>query len=174
MTAQHNDIRLPYDPKILERMQQQDEARLLTPEQRAAKADMLRALDQIDERLGLKSTIAPKTTTPNTTKPIPPDAFMFNGQRFDGIARQPFLALQYLWTMPNRAATKDDLTEPVFGDSEEFVDKGQIHNIRRDLNKFFRCHNLPFKATFINDYLAVKQVDPLPAAKKSKPRQSRR
>jgi hypothetical protein len=122
---------------------------------------------------------------PAADGPIPPDAFLFDGHRFDGLARQPFLALQYLWTQPSRAATKEDLAEPVFGDTNELVTKGQLHNIRRDLNEFFRSHRLPFTARVANGYLTVEQVKALPPprkpaktshkpVKKSNPRRSSR
>jgi hypothetical protein len=47
------DVVIPYDPIILERMQKQIEARRLTPEQRKAKAECLKELDQIDRQLGI-------------------------------------------------------------------------------------------------------------------------
>jgi hypothetical protein len=60
--AKDKDVVIPYDEKILARIQAQWEAEQLTPEQRAAKAELLRALDQVDERLGLKSPPSNKTT----------------------------------------------------------------------------------------------------------------
>ncbi len=55
------------------------------------------------------------------------------------------------------------LGEPVFGDHEAFVEVSQLHNIRRDLNEFFKANSLPFKATVANGYLALKNASPQPA-----------
>ena len=74
------DVVIPYDEKILERMQAQSEAEQLTPEQRALKAELLRALDQVDERLGLKARPSDKKAPDGPT--IDPDKgiLFLNGQ----------------------------------------------------------------------------------------------
>ena len=51
---------IPYDAKILARIQAQSEAIQLTLEQRAAKANLLRSLDAIDKRLGIKAARSEK------------------------------------------------------------------------------------------------------------------
>ena len=103
---------------------------------------------------------AAKGTEADDYGPCPPDGFRFRGQVLYGLARQPFLALQYLWGKPDRAAQLGDLAEPVLGDREEFVEITTFHNIRRELNEFFRQHRLPFKATVNNGFLAVKDEPP--------------
>jgi hypothetical protein len=63
MAAKEKNVVIPYDPEILRRIGAQWEAERLTPEQRAAKAELLRAIDQVDEHLGLKPPPSVKTAT---------------------------------------------------------------------------------------------------------------
>jgi len=98
--------------------------------------------------------------------PIEPDGFRFQGRAYHGLARKPFFALLYLWGQPNKVARLDDLAGPVWEDHAYPPDAEAVRGLRRDLNRFFRAHQLPWKSFIKNQCLALRSGDPPPCKKK--------
>jgi len=57
----NSEVVIPYDPSVLERMQRIEDARRLTPEQRAAKAKLLALVERAEEAVGIRSQSKPTT-----------------------------------------------------------------------------------------------------------------
>ncbi len=88
--------------------------------------------------------------------PEPPDVFNHNGVSYDGFTGKPFLAVQFLWTRRNKSADRQDLALPVWGDHSFDPDDNAVEGLRREINKFFGLHQIPWHAKQIREYLCLK------------------
>ena len=79
--------------------------------------------------------------------PVGPDGFCWNRTEYFGLAPAPFRLVKYLWNQTDRTADFLDLGEPVWYDNEKDVDVNAVGSARREANKFFQRHSLPFKLT---------------------------
>ena len=77
--------------------------------------------------------------------PSPPDKFSFNGTAYSVPRPMVFKLIEHLWRSRGRTSRIDNLAEPVWGDHGGSVDDSSLGSVRRDANKFFEEHGLPFR-----------------------------
>ena len=104
--------------------------------------------------------------------PLLPNKFAFAGKKKVVNGPQVFRLISALWKAQNRLLHLDELNEPVLLDLEERLTKNQIHSIKRDANRFFRKHKIPYHITKTVDCLELKEG--LPRAAKKTPRNRER
>ncbi len=92
--------------------------------------------------------------------PVHPGSFSWAGQSFSGLAPKPYRAVCYLWSQGNRTAPVDDLAEPVWEDHEMMPDNNAIGGLRRQINRFFRKHGIPFHAAVKNHCILLRDGPP--------------
>ncbi|MEN6405967.1 MAG: hypothetical protein ABFC77_05790 [Thermoguttaceae bacterium] len=98
--------------------------------------------------------------------PIKPDVFVWKGVSYRGLARKPFLTLQYVWECENHTALHDDTMAAVVNEDHEaqFADNA-VRGLRQEINSFFRKNRLPFHARQKNGCLNIESVALTPAAR---------
>lgn len=78
--------------------------------------------------------------------PVRPDGFRYEGHLYDGVREMSWRLIIHLWNAANHSASFDDLAEFVWGDRElRHLDESQFGTARRDANRFFNEHSLPFR-----------------------------
>jgi hypothetical protein len=111
--------------------------------------------------------------------PEPPDGFSYGGQTYQGLARKPFAAVQFVWACDNKTAHRFDLAEPVWQDQAFDVADNAMQGLRKEINRFFRNKKIPWHAKVKGDYLFLREGAPRestvkPPAKSAKSKASRR
>jgi hypothetical protein len=105
--------------------------------------------------------------------PEPPDGFNYGGQTHYGLARKPFLAVAFLWSLPNRTARRDELAEPVWQDHAFTPSESAVQGLRKEINRFFRAKGIPWLALFKLDYLCLREGWPRKRKAKAPPKRAR-
>jgi hypothetical protein len=95
---------------------------------------------------------------PSADGPVPPDAFRHEARLYHGLQPKPYRLVEYLWGCENRTSPFHDLAEPVWGDREQMVPDCGPGSLRRQANRFFAKHAIPYKVSIKNRMAAlVKQ-----------------
>ena len=95
--------------------------------------------------------------------PVAPDGFVCGGTTHYGLARKPFLTVNFLWQARNRTASADDLAEPVWEDHAATPDRSALDGTRREINSFFRNNGILFHVKRKDLYLVLRDGPPPPA-----------
>lgn len=105
---------------------------------------------------------ASKSPSPEPLRdgPEPPDGFNYAGRTYFGLARKPFLAVAFLWPLPNRTARRDELAEPVWEDHADTPSESAVEGLRKEINRFFRANGIPWHTVFKLDYLCLREGPP--------------
>jgi hypothetical protein len=70
------------------------------------------------------------------------------GQRIqDEMKELPWRMVNYLWSLKGKSCKWEQLAEPVYGDEEYVIDGEAIPSLRREANRFFDRHGIPWKVT---------------------------
>jgi hypothetical protein len=171
MTKRKTDVVIPYDPKILERMQAQQDFARLTPEQRAAKAELLRQLDAVDARLGLRSPVnkfvetlggskATKSETSDPDGPVEPNGFRWECIVHRPLSKGPFRFVAHAWLAKDHCVDVDELPEILYDDAEPLLSESAVRNLRDEVNAFLRHHGIPLHAAKRSQKLAILDGPP--------------
>jgi len=77
--------------------------------------------------------------------PVEPDKFAFNGALYDVPSPLVWRLLDYVWRTPGRRASVESLSVGVWDDPQHSISYLALATLRRNANRFFRQHELPFK-----------------------------
>lgn len=77
--------------------------------------------------------------------PIPPNCFVWNKEKYDGLSPVPWRLVDTLWKSPNQTAEYRKLGEPVWDDREIELDKEAVGTARKAANRFFQAKGIPLK-----------------------------
>lgn len=83
--------------------------------------------------------------------PIPPDEFGFSGKCGRMKRSRTWQFVKILWNSPNRTVTLDGLAKPLWGDSKHDISIMAVGSLRRDANRFFTEHGMPFRVRLSQD-----------------------
>lgn len=95
--------------------------------------------------------------TKRTDGPIA-DGFRWRGSDYIGLTRKPWLVIDFLWKQTSRVAAFGELAEPVWGDRGRFISTNKVGSARREVNKFFKDHGIPFRVTINGRTVTLMQV----------------
>ncbi len=101
----------------------------------------LRQKEILGEAPGLK-------TEPKPDGPVEPNKFRYAGKEFPGLPPRQFQLVKELWKRRDRAASIDDLAEPVWGDREDPPTQSAAKSMVRRVNNFFCDNSLPLELSF--------------------------
>ena len=78
--------------------------------------------------------------------PSLPGEFVWNGNTYSGLRAVAWRLVNALWTRNPRLASFAELALPVWRDHNPLVaDAGTVGSARRDANKFFEAHRIPWR-----------------------------
>jgi hypothetical protein len=77
--------------------------------------------------------------------PVPPNCFVWNKEKYDGLPPVPWRLVDTLWKSPNHTAGYRTLGEPVWDDREIEPDKEAVGTARKAANRFFQAKGIPLK-----------------------------
>jgi hypothetical protein len=113
-----------------------------------------RNLDKDEIRDRLRSIGKPD---PRPDGPVPPDAFWYKGSIFHGLQPKPYRLVEHLWTCTNMTADVRDLAEPVWGDHEAETGDNALGSVRRQANRFFQRHAIPYQVRIKNKTVLLER-----------------
>ncbi len=82
---------------------------------------------------------------PLTDGPFGLDGFCWNTVERRGLEAVPWRLVAFLWPKTDRAASFDELAEPVWKDREQYVTADMVSSARKKANKFFVKGAFPFQ-----------------------------
>lgn len=87
--------------------------------------------------------------------PIPPNTFSFGGVAYSLRSALVWRLLHHVWSKPGRQVSVDSLAEAVWGDATHSVSYLAVASLRRNANRFFKAHTLPFMMRTSQDTVFV-------------------
>lgn len=92
--------------------------------------------------------------------PIPPDQFAFGGVLYQIQIRPLWRLIDHVWRQPNFHASVDSLKQAVWNDATHDISYWAVATLRRDANRFFRSHKLPFEMRARQESVLLLRQDP--------------
>lgn len=77
--------------------------------------------------------------------PVDQSKFAFNDTLYDVPSPLVWRLLDYVWRKPGRRASVESLAVGVWDDPQHSISYLALATLRRNANRFFRQHKLPFK-----------------------------
>ncbi len=114
--------------------------------------DPIESIERLSERPGEQVAREEGGLTSDETVaeegPAPPDAWVYQGQRFRGLTSKPFRFAKLLWEGKRGTwVTFGEIAKMVLQDHATEVSSDQVGNWRRQANAFFREHDIPLKTS---------------------------
>ena len=97
----------------------------------------------------------PDAGSPESNGPVPPDGFLWNGQRYRIDGPKVWRLVAHLWRCRNHAAEFATLGGPVWRDHAAQIDSGNVGSLRRDANKFFKEHSIPCRVSIRGEWVHI-------------------
>ena len=89
----------------------------------------------------------PVTATAEDDGPEAPDAFWWNGRRYEDMPQQAWRLINFLWRQPSSEARFARLAEPVWLDPEATVTADNVGTVRKVANRWFSANAIPYTVT---------------------------
>ena len=113
-------------------------------------------IEEVDARR--QTQRKPTTAKARADGPFPPNGFSFSGN--EGTISRPkvWKLLRALWEAEDNTLEFHDLANPVWGDREELIDSPKVSSLRRDANRFFGKHSIPFTVAIKDTFVSLTRT----------------
>lgn len=91
--------------------------------------------------------------------PSPPNLFAFAGETFEISSPAVWRLMNHVWNSPNRQASVNSLGNAVWNDIAHDISYLALATLRRNSNRFFRQHDLPFQMRISQEVVLIKDLD---------------
>ncbi len=125
------------------------------PEERQSTVEVAGSMDaSIQMRLKRSQSDPLAKDEAEVDGPCPTFTWRHNGEVVLGQMRSgSWKLVKHLWGQDNRTAHRDAISELIYGAPAKICDASEIGSRRRDANKFFRTHEIPWKVAIAGEFV---------------------